>query len=884
MNSKETRNHFLNYFKNKKHTLVPSAPIVPQGDASLLFNSAGMVPFKPYFLGLKTDLSRAVSCQKCFRTTDIDSVGTTARHLTFFEMLGNFSFGDYFKEEAIVWAWDYLVKELGLEPERLYVSVYQGNHGRDDEAYALWSKILPQNIREGRIKLMDDKDNFWSMGPTGPCGPCSEIYYDFGPSEYKHLGCSGVGCDCDRYIEIWNLVFTQFDKQPDGSLKPLAKKNIDTGMGLERLCAVLQGKKTTFETDLFTPIMNAAIDILKVPGSQEDASSQALRVIGDHSRAAVMLLNEGVVPSNEGRGYVLRRIIRRSARYGRQLGSQKPFMHELVPTVAEIFDGIYPDIAHNKAAIINGLKAEEERFLETLESGEKHINGLLAKSSGVIDGSEAFSLYETYGFPLELTVEIAKGHGKTVDVEGFEKAQAAAKELAKSKWKGSGESDSMVFAAAHNKFGDTQFTGYNCLAQDAKITGLLNEKGAEVDVLDKDSEGYIILDQTPFYAESGGQVGDTGLIFLGEDIAAEISDTQKPVGGLIVHKAQIKLPLKKDDKVFASVSIVDRKATAANHTATHLINAALKTVFGEHVHQAGSFVAPDRFRFDYTINRAPTKEELERIEEISNAAVAHEYKVSKQERPLSDAHKFGATMLLGEKYSDPARFVLINDDSWDNASEHCSLELCGGTHVDNTAEIITVKILKDSSLSAGVRRIEGTAGHGAVNYFKKITASVEDLAKNMSVKTEDLAQRVEKMLENENELKAEIKKLKNKLASGGNADDIKTFDINGKLKLVWAAMDDADKSSFRVMSDTLRAKNGGAVVAVTSANGDKFSVILTLGENVKDVDLPALAKAWGEEIGAKLGGRADFVQGGGKDPQKLAQYISALEARLKRLS
>ncbi|MFA6582681.1 MAG: alanine--tRNA ligase [Elusimicrobiaceae bacterium] len=884
MNGKDIRNSYTGFFKSKEHPILPSSSLIPQSDPTLLFTAAGMVPLKPYFLGLKRELTRAASVQKCFRTTDIERVGTTVRHLTFFEMLGNFSFGDYFKEDAIAWAWEYLTKCVHIDPARLYVTVFDGKSApKDEEAAEIWRKVLPANLREGRIKFMGDKDNFWTMGPTGPCGPSSEIYYDFGPDMASHDNCSGVGCDCDRYIEIWNLVFTQFDRQEDGSLIALPRKNIDTGMGLERLTTVIQGKKSPFATDLFAPISAAAAELLKTSSERDALSRLALRVAADHSRAAAFLIAEGITPSNEGRGYVLRRIIRRTVRYGKLLGRKDPFMHELIAPVNDLFGDIYPEIRKNMAHISETVKAEEERFMETLESGEGKLAELLEKYSGTIPGAEAFNLYETYGFPLELTREIASSKGFAVDEREFEDARKKAQELAKSGWKGSGDSGSFSFHSADEKFGVTPFTGYyGSLRAKTRVAGLLNDKGEMVSALPSHSKGYAVLESTPFYAESGGQVGDTGVLCDSAGVViARVLDTQKPAGKAFFHEIETSARICEGDEILAEVNKNARSAIAANHTAVHLVNAALRQVLGDSVRQAGSYVGPDRFRFDYTISRSPSKEEIAQVEAISNTAISEDYTVYKEERPLKDAEQLGAVTLLGEKYSDPARFILINEEGWEDALNRYSLELCGGIHVDRTRQLMTLKILKDSALSSGVRRIEGVAGPAAIAYYKSVSDKAESAAKKLLSTVDELDARVGQLLDKEREFKQEIAKLRQKLASGSAGSKNKEIAAGNGIKLVWSDVEEGDKDSLRAVSDKLRSSSQKTVVLATSAADGKYSFALGISGDLKGVvNVSALVRKWGGLVGARGGGRDDFAQGGGDNAQSLQSHAEKLAALL----
>ncbi|MDD2806641.1 MAG: alanine--tRNA ligase [Elusimicrobiales bacterium] len=879
MQSYQIRKSFLDFFARNGHPVVKSSPLIPEGDPSLLFTSAGMVQFKPYYLGLKTDMTRAASCQKSFRTTDIDNVGRTRRHVTFFEMLGNFSFGDYFKEESIKWGWEFLTKEMGLAPERLYPSIYKGGVApRDEEARKIWESVLPKNLHSHIVEL-GDGDNFWAMGDTGPSGPCSEIYWDCG-AQYAHAGCKGAGCSCDRYIEIWNHVFTQFDKQPGGVYKPLPKKNIDTGMGLERLTFVVEGKESPFETTLFFPIVEAAAKALKVEYGPSPEAVSAFRIISEHLRASTFLLAAGVIPSNEGRGYVLRRLIRRAARYGRVLGATDPFLHKLVPAVHTIFKDVYPEIISAEKTVKEALKFEEQGFIETLENGEHYLADMLERNPHGLPGDEAFKLYETYGFPLELTREIALKKNIPLDEEGFHRARKAAQATAKAGWKDSGEMNGFLFQKAEEKFPPTVFTGYDGAEGEGKIVGLLDLAGGFTDSLEPGLEGWAALDRTPFYAESGGQVGDLGLFSAGGKTVAEVLDTQKPVGKVFFHHVKAVEKLAVGEKVTASVSTL-RYRTACNHTAVHVINAALKQVFGDSTRQAGSIVTPDKFRFDYTTTKAPTKEELAKVETIANAAISDNYRVFKMERPLKDAEKFGATTLLGEKYADPARFVLINRGGWDAAKDRYSLELCGGTHIDALGELMLVKVLKDSSVSRGVRRIEGVAGLAAVDHLRASAGLAEAAAKKLSVPVEELPARLEQLLETVKELKSGKAKAA-PAAAPGTGKKLLAGGIDGSgSSLVAYDAGALDMREMRGFSDELKKGLKSTLLFIYSRSEGKFSFIVTHTGDV-GADASAIAKGVAAVLNGSGGGRKDFAQGGGEVPADLAAFEKLLVELAKK--
>ncbi|MBI5744438.1 MAG: alanine--tRNA ligase [Elusimicrobia bacterium] len=880
MQSHQIRKSFLDFFARNGHPVIKSSPLIPEGDPTLLFTSAGMVQFKPYYLGLKTDMKRAASCQKSFRTTDIDNVGKTIRHLTFFEMLGNFSFGDYFKKESIAWGWEFLTKDMGLDPKRLYPSIYKGGVApKDEEARGIWEAILPRELHSHIIEL-GDKDNFWAMGDTGPSGPCSEIYWDRG-EKYDHKGCAGPGaCSCDRYIEIWNHVFTQFDKQPGGVYNPLPKKNIDTGMGLERLTFVVEGKESPFETSLFYPVIESASQLLKAGYAASPENTSAYRIIAEHLRASSFLISEGIIPSNEGRGYVLRRLIRRASRYGRMLGAKDPFLHKLTPSVFGVFKGVYPEVEAAAKQINETLKFEEQGFIETLGTGEKFLSDLLEKFPRGIPGAEAFSLYETYGFPFELTRELAEKKGVPVDEKGFNEARKAAQGVAKAGWKDSGEKNAFIFQTAEEKLPATVFKGYDVTETQSSVLALLDDKGHMVEKLAAGAEGYAVLDATPFYAQSGGQTGDTGsLIFEGSELAA-VTDTQKPVAKVYFHSIKAKAALKAGMKVTARVS-GDRYRTACNHTATHVINAALKAVFGDTTRQAGSEVDPVRFRFDYTINKAPTKEELARIEEIASAAVRENYGVHKALRPLADAAKFGATTLLGEKYADPARFILINRGGFETAKDRYSLELCGGTHIDRTGELLVIKILKDSSVSRGVRRIEGVAGPAAVSYLSELAKVAEAVALRLSVPPQEAPARVDQLLQNLKDLKSGKAKTA-QAASPAEGRKLLTegIDGSGSSFLVYDA-GALEMKDLRGLSDQIKKDLKSTLLFIYSRAEGKFAFIVTHTGDVK-ADASAIAKHVAGVVNGSGGGRKDFAQGGGEVPADMPGFEKQLVELAKK--
>lgn len=866
MKSTEVRNSYLNFFRAKGLPVIPSSSLIPHNDPTLLFTSAGMVQFKANFMGIDKSLKNACSCQKCVRTTDIDSVGFTERHLTFFEMLGNFSFGDYFKKEAISWAWEYLTQVLKISPDKLYVSIYKGGIApRDEEAYKAWKKYVPAE----RIFELGEADNFWTMGPTGPCGPCTEIYYDFGDKGCKNPHCD-ITCDCGRFVEIWNVVFESYNRQEDGSLQPLPHNNIDTGMGLERLCMVMQKKQNIFETDLFTPLTDEAKKILKIEGKTKQEIA-ALRIMADHVRSSSFLIAEGILPSNEGRGYILRRLIRRAARYGKLMGGEKPFLYTLAKKVSEIFEGLYPEIDKNLAHIEDVLKKEEETFLKTLQTGEEKLAALLGKSTKVLSGQDAFYLHETFGFPLELTREIAAAKGITVDEKAYEQAKEAAAAKSRSYADELSKEKVKHLQQLESDYPATQFTGYETLVQKAKVLTLLDADFNQVKKVNGD--GYAVFDKTSFYAESGGQVGDKGLILQADQTVAEVLDVQKPIGKVFIHK--IKGNLSSGDEVTLAVDGNLRTRAAANHSAIHVLNAALRQVFGTGVHQSGSFVSPERFRFDYTLSKTPTEKEWTHVWQIVQNAIDAALPVACQERPLKDAARLGAVTLLGEKYADPARFVLMGG-SFDKPEEKYSLELCGGTHVTNTAQVMTIVPLKEGSLSAGIRRIEGVAGKAALDYLKTVHNGVEQMAARLMVPVPEVGVRLNQILDELKEVKKHYAAFREKtLAAGGVAQ--MSFIMKNGATLVLQNAEGAQVRELRSIADTIGQKYEKALVVVSTDRDGKRSFVVKMVGQLPNTNAAEVAKQIAEQLGGKAGGRPDFAQGGGQAKDDWQKFMSLVK-------
>ncbi len=865
--STQIRNGYLNFFKSKGLPVLPSSSLIPHSDPTLLFTSAGMVQFKANFLGIDNSLKNAATCQKCVRTTDIDSVGFTERHLTFFEMLGNFSFGDYFKKEAIAWAWEYLTQVLGLPAEKLYVSIYKGGIApRDEEAYQIWKQFVPAD----HIFELGEADNFWTMGPTGPCGPCSEIYYDFGDKGCQNPHCD-ITCDCGRYVEIWNIVFESYNRQEDGTLAALPHNNIDTGMGLERLCMAIQGAQNVFGTDLFTPLTAQAQKDLHIEGKTREEVA-ALRIIADHARSSSFLIAEGILPSNEGRGYILRRLIRRAVRYAKLMGNDKPYLYTLVPVVQQIFAGLYPEIDKNAAHIQDVLKQEEKAFLKTLVTGEEKLAELLASGTKTISGEDAFHLHETYGFPLELTREIALAEGVSEDEKGYQQAKQSAQEKSRSYADEFSKGKVILMQKLENSLPATRFVGYDTLTAQGEVLALLNEQFELVDSLN--GNGFAVFSTTPFYAESGGQIGDKGVILDGNHPLARVLDVQKPLGKIFLH--QVNGTLKKGQLLTLSVDADLRKRCRANHSAIHLINAALRQVFGPTVHQSGSYVSPERFRFDYTLSKTPSQDELNKAWAIANKAAQDGLPVTCQTRPLADAEKLGAVTLLGETYADPARFVLMGG-SFEHPQDKYSLELCAGTHVANTAEVITVLVLKEGSVSAGVRRIEGVAGPAALDYLKEVNRQAETLAARLVVPAKDVFTRVNTIMDELKEVKRNYETFRQKTLAAGGVNEM-SFTLKNGTTVILRKADEAQPKELRNIADTLAQKQKQALVIVTCDHDGKRSFVVKMAGKLPNTDAVTVAKELATRLNGRAGGRPDFAQGGGEAKEPMEKLLGTLAA------
>jgi alanyl-tRNA synthetase len=858
------RSDFLEFFRGKGHEIVPSAPLVPANDPTLLFTNSGMVQFKDVFLGAEKRANpRAADVQRCLRAggkhNDLDSVGYTARHHTFFEMLGNWSFGDYFKKEAIAWAWELLTGVWQLPAERLLVTVYH----TDDEAYALWRDMIglpPERI----VRIGDNKgapfasDNFWQMADTGPCGPCSEIFYDHGPA---HSGGppGSPDEDGDRYIEIWNLVFMQFDRQPDGTLVPLPAPCVDTGMGLERLAAVLQHVHSNYEIDLFDALIREAAALT----GTADLANKSLRVIADHIRACSFLVVDGVLPSNEGRGYVLRRIIRRALRHGWMLGVRQPFFHKLVATLDAQMGDAYPELRARREFVEKALLAEEERFAETLDAGMKIFDEVAARSGGAIPGPDAFRLYDTYGFPLDLTQDIARERGLAVDTAGFDAAMEKQRETARAAGKFGGGVQLPADLVAQLQ--PTGFVGYDRLQEGGLVVLALLRGGRPVDALEAGEQGIVILDRTPFYAESGGQVGDTGELD-GQGLRFRVDDTIKLAGQFHAHVGALEAgTLRRGDHLLGSVDAARRGDTLLNHSATHLLHGALRGLLGTHVAQKGSLVAPDRLRFDFSHFQPVTAAELAEIERRVNVEVRADHPVEIREMAMQEAIDAGAIALFGEKYGERVRVVRMGD----------SVELCGGTHVDRTGGIGLFKLVSEGGVSAGVRRVEALTGQAALDHVAAEERRLREVAGLLGGTTAEVADKLRALLDRQKRLERELDAIKAKAASGATSGLAEgAVDVNG-IKVVAARLENVDAKALRDAIDRLRQQLGDVVVVLAGVQDGKAALAAGVGgaaaARVKAGELLGKVAA---RAGGKAGGRPDMAQGGGLDGPGLVEALA----------
>ncbi|MEJ2188263.1 MAG: alanine--tRNA ligase [Acidobacteriota bacterium] len=879
MSSRRIRSEFLDFFAERGHQVVSSSPLLPAGDSTLLFTNAGMNQFKDVFAGReRRDYSRACSSQKCVRAggkhNDLENVGYTARHHTFFEMLGNFSFGDYFKADAIQYAWDLLTDVYGLPVERLWFTVYTD----DDEAAELWRRV---GAAPERILRFGDKDNFWAMGETGPCGPCSEVHFDRGEDPLGDGRAALVNGPGDDIIEIWNLVFMQFERDPDGKLHPLPRPSIDTGAGLERLAAVLQGVETNYDTDLFQPILQAVSELVGRAYDPDGDLAPAYRVIADHTRAAAFLMTDGVVPSNEGRGFVLRRIVRRALRYGRKLGLDGAFLHTLLPVVAEEMGDVYPELRERLEVVTTQLEQEERRFARTLNAGTdvagRELERIKRTGGEEVPGEVAFDLYQTHGIPLELLEEFAQEEGLRIDREGFDTALAGERERGQASWKG----DLVArFRPEHEELAEkgvrSEFVGYDQLEGSSKVVALIGEDGLE-DLLDTGEEGEVVLAETPFYAESGGQVGDRGVLRW-QGGRAGVVDTQKPLDGLIVHHVKVEEgPLELRTEVAATVEEGSRLDTQRNHTATHLLHAALRTVLGDAAQQAGSLVEPDRLRFDFSWGEPVHLEALQEVERLVNSEIVRDREVVKQLMAIDAAREQGAMALFGEKYGDTVRVVTVGDGSF-------SRELCGGCHVRRTGEIGTFIIVGERGIAAGVRRIEAVTGRGAVELVQARERLAAELAGRYQVAFEKLPELLEGRERRLEDLEKEIRELRHKLASG-EAGGGETRTEAAGIPVLTRLAPEMSPSELRNLADTLRQRLGSGVVVLGMESGGKATLLVAVTDDLTErVRAGDVVRELAGVVGGRGGGRPNLAQAGGPNAAKLEEALKRVPSVVESLA
>ncbi len=863
----EIREKFLSFFEKQEHYRLPSFSLVPENDPSLLLINAGMAPLKPFFTGRqKPPAKRVTTCQKCIRTPDIERVGKTARHGTFFEMLGNFSFGDYFKHQAIRWGWEFITKEMQIPVEKLYVTVYQD----DDEAYDIWTKEI--GVDPSHVVRMGKEDNFWEIG-TGPCGPCSELYYDRGPEN----GCGSpdckVGCECDRFVEFWNLVFTQFDKQEDGTYLPLEHPNIDTGMGLERIACIMQGVDSLFDVDTIYRISEEVCRIAGVTYKKDEKTDVSIRVVTDHIRSTVFLVSDGVRPSNEGRGYVLRRLLRRAARHGKLLGINHAFLADLADTVINESCGAYPVLSENRDRIKSIIAMEEERFMQTIDAGSQLLSGLMAdmKEGDVFSGEAAFKLYDTYGFPIDLTREIVAEKGLLIDEEGFNAEMQKQRERARAATRAhvgdAGWDDKVADLLA--PLSATEFVGYDNLTTDAKAILLISAQEA-VDVMGEGSEGIVVLDKTSFYGEGGGQIGDRGTL-TNDACCVQVTDTKKTADGKYYHFVKVlEGELKKDALVSASVDSETRAAIQRNHSVTHLLHKALKERFGTEVGQAGSFVTPDRMRFDFTLSQAPTAEDLAAVELSVNKAILQAMPVEWKNMSIDEAKALGATAMFGDKYGDVVRVVTMGD---------YSMELCGGCHVTNTAQVGLFKILSEGGVSAGVRRIEGVTGLSVMNELYNLEKELAETAGVLKCAPRDAAQKAKALTEELKAANSQIESLTAKMAQNASGDLLSSAkDVEG-VSVVTGKLENAGVDGLRALGDSLKEQLPCAFIALADVSDGKvtFVTMATKDAVAKGVHAGNIIREIAKMCGGGGGGRPDSAQAGGKDASKVDEALLQVE-------
>ena len=862
MSLNDIREKYLSFFESKGHLRLPSFSLVPNGDKSLLLINSGMAPMKKYFTGEVTPpRKRVTTCQKCIRTPDIEQVGKTARHGTFFEMLGNFSFGDYFKKEATAWAWEFCTEVLGMPVDKLYVTIYEN----DDEAFEIWTK--QNGVDPSHIVRLGKADNFWEHG-SGPCGPCSEIYFDRG----EKYGCGspdcGPGCECDRFTEFWNNVFTQFDNDGNNNYTPLAHPNIDTGMGLERLACIMQGVDNIFEVDTVQNTMNKISEISGVKYHEDAKNDISLRVITDHVRSSTFMIGDGVIPSNNGRGYVLRRLIRRACRHGRLLGVTEPFLYKVCETVLEDNKVAYPELKDKAELIKKVILAEEESFGKTIDAGLALLDEYVEKTEGtVFSGDDAFKLNDTFGFPLDLTKDVLEEKGMTVDEDRFNEllanqkatARAARKDAGADAWKG----ESVKFEVEK-----TEFVGYTQTACDAKVLAIVNTDGEFVDALGAGEKGTVVLDKTPFYALSGGQVGDTGFIQKGEEKVFEVLDTTKNQDGIFLHSGVAMDVISVGDAVIPDVDYDRRRAIMRNHTAAHLLQASLRSILGTHVEQAGQLVNENEVRFDFTHFNALTHDEIAMVEDDVNNMILSAQKVDMMEMPIEQAKKMGAMMLFGEKYGDVVRVVKAGE---------FSTEFCGGTHVANTAELGLFKIVSEGSVASGVRRITALTGSNVIKYLNEQEAVVKSLISTLKISDGDVVSKVDGIVADNKEKDKEIQRLNAEITRLKSADMFSNPEMVGEIEVYTARVDGSTPDALRSMGDDLKASNDNAVAIIAGANGEKATIVAVCGKNAIAAGVKAgdVVREVAKLAGGGGGGRPDSAMAGAKDVSKLDEAIAS---------
>jgi alanyl-tRNA synthetase len=874
MTGNEIRSAFLRFFEQHNHRVVKSSSLIPKDDPTLLFTNAGMVQFKDVFLGREQrEYTRATTSQKCVRAggkhNDLENVGRTARHHTFFEMLGNFSFGDYFKAGAIAFAWEFLTQNLGLPADKLWITIYRD----DDEAFEIWHRQM--GVPVDRIVRMGEKDNFWSMGDTGPCGPCSEILIDQGPA----LGTGPedvLGGEGDRYLELWNLVFMQYNRDAQGLLTPLPRQNIDTGMGLERIAAILQGVHSNYDTDLLRPLIAAVEDMVGKAYGSEAADDVSMRVIADHMRAAVFLLVDGVMPENTGRGYVLRRIIRRAARHGKLLGFSEPFLYRLVETVVQMMGQAYPELDSNRQYATKVLLGEEERFLNTLHQGLRELDALIEKhqanGSCRIAGNEAFRLYDTFGFPIDLAEEVAQDAGMSLDRDGFEAVLEATRQQARDTWKGSGEVQvAPVYQEVYRRVGASTFVGYDAVRSTSPLVALIVD-GREVEAASAGQQVELVFEQTPFYGEAGGQIGDMGRAVAPEHgVEVHITDTQKPLDELIVHHGVVlRGTVRHEMTMYLEIDGARREAIRKNHTATHLLHAALRQILGDHVKQAGSLVAPDRLRFDFTHFARLNQREIDRIESLVNEHVWADLPVQTAILSLDDAINGGALAFFGEKYGEEVRTVEVPG---------FSKELCGGTHVRAIGEIGFFTITYEGGIGAGVRRIEALTGPGAYQRFKRDERVLSDLRQVLKAQPEEEIDKLQRLVTQQRDLERQLDALKMRLATAQTQDYFSQIQRVNGVQVLALQLDNFDRKALRSFVDTAKDRLGSGVVVVGSTEDGK--VVLVAGvtpDLTQRISAGAVMERVATLTGGKGGGRADMAQGGGTEVGKLPEVMAQVPA------